>query len=129
MVLKMFFLSLSKAEIRFAKRELVWKTYTATKALPTTRIVEIIDKKEFAAAALNVDDETFVVHVAALAKPTTVPIYHSYKVQVIVLTSEETRILAEYSDISNVFSLDSLAELPEYMKINDHPINLLDNMQ
>ena len=49
----------------------------AAEALPTTRRVEIIDKREFAAAALNIDDETFVVHVAALVEPTTMPIYPS----------------------------------------------------
>ena len=49
----------------------------AAEALPTTRRVEIINKKEFAVTALNKDDEIFVVHIAALAKPTTMPIYPS----------------------------------------------------
>ena len=76
-VLEMLFLTLNKADIRFAEQELVWRTYMAAEALPTTRRVEIIDKREFAAAALNIDDETFVVHVAALVEPTTMPIYPS----------------------------------------------------
>ena len=76
-VLGMPFLTLSKADVRFAERELVWRTYTAAEALPTTRRVEIIDKREFAAAALNADNETFVVHVAALTELTTIPIYPS----------------------------------------------------
>ena len=54
-------------DIRFAERELVWRTYSAAEALPTTRRVEIIDKKEFAVAALNKDDETFVMHTAAIS--------------------------------------------------------------
>ena len=74
-----------------------------------TRKVEIIDKKEFAVAALNVDDKTFIVHVAALAEPTTMPIYLSCQAQIALLMSEETKILTEYSDFSNVFSLDSPA--------------------
>ena len=65
------FLTPSKANIRFAERELVWRTFTAAKALPTTKRVEIIDKREFAAAALNADDETFLVYVVALAEPMT----------------------------------------------------------
>ena len=101
----------------------------ATETLPTTRRVEIIDKKEFAAAALNADDETFVVHVAALAEPTTMPIHPSCQAQVAALTSEETGIPTEYSDFSNVFSSDSAAELPEYTGINNHSINLLDDKQ
>ena len=43
MVLEMPFLNLSKANIRFAERELVWRTYTTAEVLPTTRRVEIID--------------------------------------------------------------------------------------
>ena len=62
----MLFLTFSNADIRFAERELVWRTYSAVKALPITQRVEIIGKKEFAAAALNEEDETFVVHMAAL---------------------------------------------------------------
>ena len=123
------FLTLSKADVRFAERELVWRTYTAAEALPTTRRVKIIDKREFAVAALNADDETFVVHVAALAEPTTMPIYPSRQAQVAALISEKTGIPAEYSDFSDVFSSDSAAELPEHTGINDHSINLLDDKQ
>lgn len=44
-VLGMSFLILSSVDIRFAERELVWRTCTAAEALPITRRVEIIDKK------------------------------------------------------------------------------------
>ena len=76
----MHFLTLNKADVRFAERELVWRTYTAAEALPTTRRVEIIDKREFAAAALNADNKIFVMHVAAPAEPTTIPIHLSRQV-------------------------------------------------
>ena len=92
-----------------------------------TKRVEIIDKGEFAAVALNADDETFVVHVVALAKPTTIPIHPFYQAQVASLMSKETGIPAKYSDFSNVFSSDSLVKLLEHTGINNHPINLLDN--
>ena len=65
-VLEMLFLTFSNINIWFAEQELVWRTYSAAKILLTTRKVEIIGKKEFAAAALNKEDETFVVHMAAL---------------------------------------------------------------
>ena len=128
-VLGMSFLTLSKANIWFKERELVWRTYMAAEVLPMTRRVEIIDKKEFATTALNADNETFVVHVAALAEPTTMPIYSSYQAQVAVLMSEETRILAEYFDFFNVFFSDSAVKLREHTRINDHPIDLLDDKQ
>lgn len=35
--------------------------------LPTTQSIEIIDKKEFAIAALNEDNKTFVVYMAAFS--------------------------------------------------------------
>ena len=46
-----------------------------------------------------------------------------------MLTSEETGIPTEYSDFSNVFSSDSAAELPEYTRINNPLIDLLDDKQ
>ena len=91
--------------------------------------MEIIDKREFAVAVLNVDNKTFVVHVATLAEPTTMPIYPSCQAQVIALTNEKIGIPAEYSAFFNVFFSDSTAELLVHIKINDHPINLLNNKQ
>ena len=91
--------------------------------------MEIINKKEFAAAALNADDETFVVHVAAMTEPITMPIYLSRQAQVPMLMSEETGIFAEYSEFSNIFSPDSAAELSKHTRINNHPIDLLDDKQ
>ena len=75
------------------ERELVWRTYTAAETLLMTRRVEIIDKKEFAVAALNADDQAFVVHVPALAQRMTMPIYPSCQAQVATLTSKKTGIL------------------------------------
>ena len=39
---------------------------TPQEALPTTKRVELVGKKEFAAAALDPERETFVVYVASL---------------------------------------------------------------
>ena len=84
---------------------------------------------EFAAAALNADDKIFVVHIAALAELIIIPIHLSYQAQVAALISDETGIPAEYSEFSNVFSSNSTAKLPEYARINNHAIDLLDNKQ
>ena len=73
-VLEMFFLTFSRADIQFAEQEFVWKTYMAAEALPITKRVEIIYKWEFVVAALNADDKIFMIYVATLAKPTTIPI-------------------------------------------------------
>ena len=105
----MFFLTFSKADVRFAEWEFVQRTYIAAEALPTTRKMEIIDRKEFAIAALNADNKTFIVHIAALVEPTIMPIYFFSQAQVTLLTSEKTGIPAEYFNFSNVFFLDSTA--------------------
>ena len=75
--------------------------------------------------ALNTDNKIFVMHVASLAKPKTVPIYLSCQAQVALLISEETEIFTKYSDFFNVFSSDFAIELPEHFRTNDYPINVL----
>lgn len=58
----MFFLTLSNIDIQFAERKLVWRSYTAVKALPTTKRGELIEKKDFIKVALDKDIESFVVN-------------------------------------------------------------------
>ena len=128
-VLGMLLLTISKANIRFVEWKLVWRTYIAAKALPISKNMKIINNKEFAAVALKADNKTFVLYVAALQEPTTMPIHPSYQFQVTIVTSKKTRIPTKYANFSNVFSLDSGAKLLEHTGINDHLINLLDNKQ
>ena len=64
-VLGMLFLTLSNADVQFVEKELTWRTYNTAEALPTTKRVELTDKKEFAKAALDKNFETFVIHVAS----------------------------------------------------------------
>ena len=68
-VLGMPFLTLSNADIQFAEKKLTWRSYTAAEALPTTKRVELIDKREFAKAVLDKEFETFVVYIIALKIP------------------------------------------------------------
>ena len=65
-VLDMPFLTFSNANIQFIKKEVTWKSYTTVEALPTTKRITLIDKKEFSKAALNENSETFVVYIASL---------------------------------------------------------------
>ncbi len=72
-VLGMPFLALSNANFQFSAEKLIWRTYTAAEALPTTSRVELIDKREFARAALDQNSEIFVVHVSVLEATTIYP--------------------------------------------------------
>ena len=65
-VLGMFFLALSNADILFDTESFTWRSYSAAEALPTTMRVELIDKHKFAEVASNENSKTFIVHVAAL---------------------------------------------------------------
>ena len=62
----MLFLSLIHLDVQFDTGNLTWKTYSTTEALATSRQIELIDKHNFARAALDENSKTFVVHVTAL---------------------------------------------------------------
>ena len=137
-VLGMPFLTVSSADIDFLGRELRWKTYTAKEALPTTRRVKLVGKKEFVAAALDPKSEIFVVHVASLSSDVSpssslleLDVHPSRRPQVSGLIAKEapTKVPAEYSDFADVFSSDLASELPEHTGINDHVIELVDGQQ
>ncbi len=74
-VLVMLFLALSNADFQFGAEKRIWRSYTTAEALSTISRIKLIDKKEFAKAALNENSETFVVHVSALdvAEPSIHP--------------------------------------------------------
>ena len=53
-------------------QELQCKTYTIQNAFPTIRCVKLVEKKEFAAVALDTKHETFGVHVSLLTNSVNV---------------------------------------------------------
>ena len=133
-VLGMPFLTLSNADVDFLSRDLRWRTYTTEEALPTTRRIELVGKKEFAAAALDPEHETYVVHVASLSSTPLVAslnVHPSRRPQISGLIVEEapTTVPAEYSDFADVFSPDLASELPEHTGINNHAIELVERCQ
>lgn len=89
--------------------------------------MELFNAKERVAAALRVDDESFVVQVASVLEATN--IHPSRQTQIASLNVKEVTIPAEYSDYTDVFSLDSVAELPEHIGINNDPLDLVDDKQ
>ena len=71
-ILGMLFLTFSNANIKFAEKELTWKTYTTKGALSTTCQFKIIDRKKFAKAALDENVKAFVVHISSLGLRMTI---------------------------------------------------------
>ena len=90
-------------------------------------------KKEFAAATLDPEHETYVVHVASLSSTSLafLDVHPSRRPQVSGLIVEKafTKVPAEYSDFADVFSPDLASKLPEHTGINDHAIELVDGQQ
>ena len=129
-ILGMPFLKISNADVSFGEGTLTWRTYTTNEALPTTERVQIVDPKEFVIAALDVDSETFVLHVA-IREREEIPVHSKRQAQVGALLFDEapTEVPAEYSDYNNVFSAENAAEFPENTGMNKHAIELEEGKQ
>ena len=112
------------------------RTYTTQAALPTTRRVELVGKKEFAAAALDPGHETYVVYVgsvSSVASPSSSPldIHPTRRPQIAGLIAEEApiKVPIEYANFADVFSPDLTSKLPEHTGINDQAIKLVDSQR
>ena len=59
------------------------------------------------------------------------PVYFKSQIQVGALLFDEafTKVLAEYSNYSNVFSMKNAVELPKNTRINEHVIKQKENKQ
>ena len=44
-ILRMFYLTFSNIDVSFAEQELIWRSYITAKALPITKWIKIINKK------------------------------------------------------------------------------------
>ena len=145
-VLGISFLKINNTNIAFGEETLTWKSYTTKKALPTTERVKLVDPKEFVIVALDADSKTFVEHVAIREQEKM--LMHSEKqaqieaethinakgqsgaqVGSLIFNKAPTKVPAEYSNYSNVFSAKIAAELPENTRINEHPIELEEGKQ
>ena len=131
-VFGMPFLTLSGADVNFLDQKLRWKTYTTEKTLLTTRYVELVGKKEFAAAALDPEYETYIVYVGlfnsvALPSPFLLDNHPSCRPQIADLIAERvfTKVPIKYLDFADVFSPDLATKLPKPTGINEHAIKLV----
>ena len=107
------------------------RSYTTRDVFPTTRRVKLIKKKKFAAAALDLEHETFIVHVAALSVDSGDEVYPSKRAQIVHLKADKasTKVPSKYTDFADLFLSKLAAKLPKYTRINNHAIELVDNQQ
>ena len=133
MVLGMLFLNISNADISFNKGTFMWKFYIINKVLPITKHVQLIDPKDSVIAALDINSETFVIHVA-IKELEEMPVYSEKQGQIEAQSKAQvgipsfnqvlTKVLAEYFNYSNIFSAKNATELSENTRINEHAIKL-----
>ena len=136
LVLEMPFLKISNVDVAFSEKTLTWKSCTTNKALPTTKQVQLVNPKEFFIAVLDVDSETFVVHVAIWERE-KMPVHAKRQAQIqdgaqvgaLLFDEAPTKIPVEYSDYSNVFSVENAVEFPENIGMNKHAIKLEEGKQ
>ena len=133
-VFRMLFLILNDADVNFLSRKLRCRTYTTKEALLTIKRIELVGKKEFAIAALDPENETFIVYVASLSSivlpsSSSLDIYPFCRFQIVGLIAEEasTKVLNEYVNFAGVFSPNFVSKLSKYSKINDHAIKLVNS--
>ena len=126
-VLEMPFLTWSGANVDFLDWELWWRTYTTKEVFSTTRRVELVGKKEFAAAVLNPKYETFVIHVVFLKL--VLGIYLDREAQIASLLTEDVKIPDKYLDFTDIFSEKKALLLPKRIELNKYTINLEDDKQ
>ncbi len=130
-VLGMSFLTMSNADIDFQAQDLQWRSYIIEDVLPTIRQVELIGKKEFAAAALDPEHEAFVVHVSTLSVDSGDKVHPLKKAQIPYLKVDKasSKVSSKYADFVDVFSPKLALELPEHTGINNHAIKLVNDWQ
>ena len=131
---KILFVKLSNTDMLFGEKILTWKTYTTNKALFSTKQVQIINKKDFIIAVLDADSKTFVMYVA-IREQKEILVYSKKQAQIkaqvgpLLFNKASTKVLVEYSNYSNVFSAEYVAELLENTGINEHAIKLEESKQ
>lgn len=98
------------------------------KAFSIIKHIKLVEKEKFAAAALDLDNMTFIIHIAFLADfHLGLEIYPFYRAQIVSLNIYKALIsvFSKYTDFTDVFFKDLTAKLLKHNEINNHTINLV----
>lgn len=124
----MAYFTLNNIDIQFADKKLVWKTYIVVEALSTIRMMELINKKDFATVPLGKDVEACVVYMISLILELII-IHLAWETRIVFLLMKEIILLTAYADFTNVFLKKLVEVLPEKTSVNEYAIELLDGKQ
>ena len=105
----------------------------------TTKRVELVGKKDFAATIFDPEYETYVVYVASLSstplivslESTLLDVHSFRRPQIFGLIAEKapTKVSNTYANFVNIFSLDLASKIPKNTGINNHAIKLVNGQQ
>lgn len=95
----------------------------------TTKKIELINKREFAAIALDKIVEIFVVYITTLTAALTIQVHPLCQTQVGLLLANKApvKVLPKYLDYVDVFLFDFVIELFKNTSINKHAIKLVES--
>lgn len=119
------FFTLCNVEIDFVRCHIHSRISIIAKVVPTIRWIELIEKKKFATAALDLENKAFIVQINFINQD--LDVYPSWKVLLALLKANKTStsVLPKYIDFADVIFKDLAAELLEYIGMNSHVINLI----
>ncbi len=122
---------MSNININFQARNLQWRSYITKDILPTTKRVELIEKIEFIAIALNPEHKAFVVQVVALNISFDISdeMHSLRKAQRAHLKVDEApiEVFNKYANFADVLLPKLDIELLKHMNINNYTIKLVDD--
>lgn len=121
------FLPMSNADIDFQAQDIQQRSYIIENMLPTTRKVELIGKKEFAVAILNLDYKRFIIYIPALNINSDTKVHPSKRAQIAHSNVNEapTKVFSKYINFAIVFLLKLIVKLSKYIGINKYAIKLV----
>ena len=123
-VLEMPFLTLNNAEIHFNKQKLNLKFYTIDKAVRSTKMVKLINKKDFVKVELDKNIKCFILYISFLSLKLRITIHLAKKTQISLLLIKKVTISAKITDFANIVLEKSANILPEQIRANKHAIKL-----
>ena len=93
--------------------------------------MELIKKKEFAAAVFDPEHEVFIIHVAALSVDSDDEVHLSKSAQIAHLKMDKTpiKVSSKYADFADIFLSKLATGLPEHTRMNNHAIKIMDSQQ
>ncbi len=128
-IFEKLFLTMSNADVDFLARDLKWSSYITGNIFSTTKKVELIKKKKFAAAVLDPEYKIFGVYVVALSVDSIDEVYSSRRALIAHFKANKvlTKVLSKYANFADVFLSKFAADLSKYTEINDHAIALVND--